>query len=188
MVMEAAGSADERGRFFEYLRAGELPGCAGWDLDVAQVNCSVSVRGALRGIAVTDVPGGQAKVVACVAGEVFDVVVDLRKGSPAFGRWHGERLGGDRRAALLVPAGVGHAFMALADGSAVMYLLSAPHNPERERRINPLDPEIAIAWPPGIAPVMSARDASAPGLRQALETGLLPDYPGCLAAGQRKAR
>jgi dTDP-4-dehydrorhamnose 3,5-epimerase-like enzyme len=116
------------------------------------------------------------------------VAVDLRKGSPTFGAWHAERLGADRKAALFVPAGVGHAFMALADGSAMVYLLSTSHDPGRERRVNPLDPEIAIVWPSGIAPVMSARDASAPGLRQALEAGLLPDYPTCLTAGQQKAR
>jgi dTDP-4-dehydrorhamnose 3,5-epimerase len=155
---------------------------------VAQVNCSVSVRGALRGIAVTAVPPAQAKVVACVAGEVLDVAVDLRAGSPSFGTWHAERLGQGRRAALVLPPGVGHAFLSLADGSAVVYLLSCPNDPGLERRVNPLDSGIGIAWPPEITPVMSPRDASAPGLRESLEAGLLPDYSACLAAGQHKAR
>lgn len=155
---------------------------------MAQVNCSVSVRGALRGIAVTAVPPGQVKVVACVAGEVLDVAVDLRAGSPSFGTCHAERLGQGRRAALVLPPGVGHAFLSLADGSAVVYLLSHPNDPGLERRVNPLDPGIGIAWPPEIAPVMSPRDASAPGLRESLEAGLLPEYSACLAAGQHKAR
>jgi len=187
LLIEAAGAADERGRFFEYLRAADLkaPGCG---LQVAQVNCSVSVRGALRGIGVTAVPPAQAKVVACVAGEVLDVAVDLRAGSPSFGAWHAERLGQARRAALVLPPGVGHAFLSLTDSSAVVYLLSHPHEPGLERRVNPLDPDIGIAWPPEITPVMSPRDASAPGLRESLEAGLLPAYSACLTAGQHKAR
>lgn len=187
LLIEAAGSADERGGFFEYLRAADLR-AAGHAFEVAQVNCSVSVRGALRGIAVTAVPPAQAKVVACVAGEVLDVAVDLRAGSPSFGTWHAERLGQGRRAALVLPPGVGHAFLSLADGSAVVYLLSCPNDPGLERRVNPLDPDIGIAWPPGITPVMSPRDAAAPGLRESLEAGLLPGYSACLAAGQHKAR
>jgi dTDP-4-dehydrorhamnose 3,5-epimerase len=187
LLIEAAGSADERGGFFEYLRAADLQG-AGCGLEVAQVNCSVSVRGALRGIAVTAVPPGQAKVVACVAGEVLDVAVDLRAGSPSFGTWHAERLGQGRRAALVLPPGVGHAFLSLADGSAVVYLLSRPNDPGLERRVNPLDPDIGIAWPREVTPVMSPRDASAPGLRESLEAGLLPAYSACLTAGQHKAR
>jgi dTDP-4-dehydrorhamnose 3,5-epimerase len=187
LLIEAAGSADMRGGFFEYLRAADLQ-AAGDGFEVAQVNCSVSVRGALRGIAVTAVPPGQAKVVACLAGEVLDVAVDLRDGSPAFGTWHAERLGEGRRAALVLPPGVGHAFLSLADGSAVVYLLSRPNDPGLERRVHPLDPDLGIGWPPGIAPVMSPRDASAPGLRESLDAGLLPGYSACLAAGQHKAR
>jgi dTDP-4-dehydrorhamnose 3,5-epimerase len=187
LLIEAAGAADERGGFFEYLRAGDLQ-AAGLGPEVAQVNCSVSVRGALRGIAVTAVPPGQSKVVACVAGEILDVAVDLREGSSAFGAWHAERLGAGRRAALVLPPGVGHAFLSLADGSAVVYLLSDAHDPGLERRVHALDPDLGIGWPPGIAPVMSPRDASAPGLRESLEAGLLPGYPACLAAGQHKAR
>jgi dTDP-4-dehydrorhamnose 3,5-epimerase len=187
LLVEAAGSADERGGFFEYLTAAGLQ-AAGHALEVAQVSCSVSVRGALRGIAVTAGPPGQAKVVACVAGEVLEVAVDLRAGSPSFGAWHAEPMGAGRRAALVLPAGVGHAFLSLADESAVVYLLSRPHDPGLERRVHPLDPDIAIGWPPGIAPVMSPRDAAAPGLRESLAAGLLPSYSACLAAGQHEAR
>jgi len=186
LLIEAAGSADERGGFFEYLRTADLR-AAGHAFEVAQVNCSVSVAGALRGIAVTAVLPAWVKVVACVAGEVLDVAVDLRPGSPSFGAWHAERLGSGRRAALVLPAGVGHAFLSLADGSAVAYLLSHPHDPGLERRVNPHDPDIGIAWPPGITPVMSPRDAAAAGLRESLEAGLLPGYTACLAAGQDRA-
>lgn len=186
LLIEATGSADERGGFFEYLRAADLQ-TAGCDLKVAQISCSVSIRGALRGVAVTAVPPAQVKVVACVAGEVLDVAVDLRAGSPSFGTWHAERLGQDRRAALILPPGVGHAFLSLADGSAVVYLLSHPNELRLERRVNPLDPDIGIMWPLGIAPVMSPRDAAAPGLQESLDAGLLPSYSACLAAGQHEA-
>jgi dTDP-4-dehydrorhamnose 3,5-epimerase len=88
---------------------------------------------------------------------------------------------------LVLPPGVGHAFLSLADGSAVVYLLSCPNDPGLERRVNPRDPDIGIAWPPEVTSVMSPRDASAPGLRESLEAGLLPGYSACLAAGQHKA-
>lgn len=187
-LIEATGFADVRGGFSEYLRDEELLRAAGHRLAVAQVNCPVSVRGALRGIAFTEVPPGQLKVVACLTGEVIDVAVNLRRGSPTFGTWRGERLGEGRRAALCLPPGVGHAFMALADGSTVVYLLSTSHDPALERRIHPLDPAIGIDWPSGITPVMSAKDADAPGLQQALHAGLLPDYLACLTAGQQEIR
>ena len=133
LLIEAAGSADERGGFFEYLTAADLQ-AAGHAFAVAQVNRSVSMAGALRGIAVTSVPPAQVKVVACVAEEVLDVAVDLRAGLPSFGTWHAERLSQDRRAALVLPPGVGHAFLSLADGSAVVYLLSHPNDPGRAAR------------------------------------------------------
>lgn len=182
VLIEAAGSADTRGVFRDFFDHDLVRKGTGRNLMVRQVNSSVSVRGALRGISVTDVPPPQTKIVTCVHGAILDVTVDLRRGSPEFGRWHMERLGHDRPAAVVIPPGVGHAFLALENGSAVVYLLSSEHASEKERRVNPLDPEIGIMWPDGFDLVLSPRDAAASALTGALEEGLLPSYAACTAS------
>ncbi|MFC4011042.1 dTDP-4-dehydrorhamnose 3,5-epimerase family protein [Nonomuraea purpurea] len=168
-------AADPRGTFHEAFRAADLP----QRLDVAQVNCSVSRAGVLRGVHFADVPPSQAKYVTCVSGRVMDVVVDLRVGSPTFGRWEAVTLDDSARAAVLIAEGLGHAFMALSEQATVVYLCSQPFNPEREHGVNPLDPDLAIDWPAGLEPVLSDKDAKAPTLEEARAAGLLPDYLAC---------
>ncbi|HLU76208.1 MAG TPA: dTDP-4-dehydrorhamnose 3,5-epimerase [Nonomuraea sp.] len=166
---------DRRGAFLEAFRADGLPR----RFDVAQVNCSVSGRGVLRGIHFADVPPGQAKYVMCVSGAVLDVVVDLRVGSPTFGRWETVLLDDEERTATLVAEGLGHGFIALTDRATVMYLCSTPYAPAREHGVHPLDPALGIAWPDGLEPVLSEKDAAAPTLAEALSAGLLPSYRRC---------
>ena len=180
--------SDDRGSFAELFHAAEFSGDVGHRLDVAQVNCSVSRRGVIRGIHFADVPPGQAKYVMCVSGEVLDVVVDLRTGSPGFGRWEAVRLDAEARSAVYLAEGLGHAFMALNDQSTVVYLCSAPYAPGREHAVHALDPAIGIAWPAGVEPVMSQKDATAPTMAEAERAGLLPSYRTCLeyAASRRK--
>src|ERR1700739_137326 len=103
---------DQRGRFFEMFRGQEVASDLGYRLDVTQVNCSVSRRGVIRGIHFADVPPGQAKYVTCVSGAVLDVVVDLRAGSPSFGRWAAVQLDDRARRAVFIGEGLGHAFAA----------------------------------------------------------------------------
>jgi dTDP-4-dehydrorhamnose 3,5-epimerase len=171
---------DDRGSFLEWFRGAELA-AAGYRMDVAQANCSVSRRGVLRGIHFADVPPGQAKYVCCVSGALLDVVVDLRAGSPAFGTWEAVRLDDTSRRAVFLAEGLGHAFMALSEQATAIYLCSTPYAPAREHGVHPLDPDLGIAWPAGITPVLSDKDAAAPSLQQALAAGLLPDYSACLA-------
>jgi dTDP-4-dehydrorhamnose 3,5-epimerase len=166
--------SDSRGSFLEAFRGGELAETIGHSLEVAQINCSVSRRGALRGIHFCDVPPGQAKYVMCVSGAIMDVVVDVREGSPSFGEWSAVTLDDRKHAALYLSEGLGHAFMALTGEATVMYLCSTPYAPGAEHGIHPLDPALGIDWPEGIEPVLSARDASAPTLDEALRGGLLP--------------
>ncbi|MBF8191073.1 dTDP-4-dehydrorhamnose 3,5-epimerase family protein [Nonomuraea sp. K274] len=166
---------DARGSFFEAFRAADLPR----PLDVAQINCSVSKSGVLRGVHFADVPPGQAKYVTCVSGRVMDVVVDLRVGSPGFGRWEAVTLDDETRGAVLVAEGLGHAFMALSEEATVVYLCSQPYNPGAEHGVHPLDPDLGIAWPADVEPVLSDKDAKAPSLEEALATGLLPDFQAC---------
>ena len=176
--------ADDRGAFLEAFRGAEFAADLGYRLDVAQVNCSVSRRGVIRGIHYADVPPGQAKYVTCVRGAVLDVVVDLRTGSPGFGKWEAVRLDDDSRRAVFLAEGLGHGFMALTDDAAVLYLCSTPFAPGREHGVNPLDPAIGIGWvleDLDGGPVLSDKDAAAPTLDEALHAGELPRYADCVA-------
>jgi dTDP-4-dehydrorhamnose 3,5-epimerase len=176
---------DDRGSFLESFRDDEFAADLGYRLEVAQVNCSVSRRGVLRGVHFADVPPGQAKYVSCLRGAIIDVVVDLRVGSPGFGKWEAVRLDEENRRSLFIAEGLGHAFMALTDECTVVYLCSTPYLPGREHGVHPLDPDMGIGWPAEVEPVLSPKDAAAPSLAQALESGLLPAYPDCVARTAR---
>jgi len=175
---------DDRGSFAEAFRGAEFAAALGYQLDVAQANSSVSRRGVIRGIHYADVPPGQAKYVTCLAGAILDVVVDLRAGSPSFGKWEAVQLDADTRRAVFLSEGLGHAFMALTDGATALYLCSTPYAPGREHGVDPLDPTIGIAWPTDEedgALVLSDKDADAPTLEEALRAGQLPRYEDCTA-------
>jgi dTDP-4-dehydrorhamnose 3,5-epimerase len=174
---------DDRGSFAEAFRGAEFAADLGYRLDVAQVNCSVSRRGVIRGIHYADVPPGQAKYVTCVAGAILDVIVDLRTDSPSFGKWEAVRLDSIARRAVFLTEGLGHAFTALTDDATALYLCSTPYAPGREHGVHPLDPAIGIAWPAdeGWAAVLSEKDAAAPTLEEALAAGQLPRYEDCAA-------
>ena len=172
---------DERGQTLEWFRGTEFAGDLGHRLALAQANLSVSRRGSVRGVHFADVPPGQAKYVTCVRGAVLDVVVDVRVGSPTFGRNNPVDLDDRNRRALYLAEGLGHVFIALTDDATVVYLCSQPYAPDREHGVHPLDPALGIPWPDGIEPLLSAKDAAAPSLAEAEAAGLLPDYRTCLA-------
>ncbi|MFJ2724348.1 dTDP-4-dehydrorhamnose 3,5-epimerase [Streptomyces collinus] len=184
-VLEPKVFPDDRGSFHEWYRGAEFRAATGYDLTLAQANCSVSRRGVLRGVHFADVPPGQAKYVTCVRGAVLDVVVDIRVGSPTFGRWEAVRLDDDTRHAVFLAEGLGHAFMALTDDATVVYLCSAGYAPGREHGVHPLDPGLGIAWPEDAEPVLSDKDAEAPTLAEAERSGLLPSYADCSAHYER---
>ncbi len=173
---------DARGSFHEWFRLDRLRELTGHGLGLAQANCSVSSAGTLRGIHFADVPPSQAKYVTCLSGAVLDVVVDVRVGSPAYGRWEGVLLDDETRRCVYLSEGLGHAFMALEDRSLVTYLCSAPFAPGREHGVNPLDPAIGVQWPTtdrhgrDVTPLLSDKDRAAPTLEEARAQGLLPDY------------
>jgi dTDP-4-dehydrorhamnose 3,5-epimerase len=171
---------DERGVFLEWYRFEPLMEARGHAVSLRQANCSVSAAGVVRGIHFATVPPGQSKYVTCCHGAVLDVIVDLRVGSPTFGRWDAVRLDDVDRRAVYVAEGLGHAFMALSDGATVVYLCSEVYSPTREFGIHPLDPEIGIEWPTDHTPELSPKDDAAPSLADARRAGLLPDYRDCL--------
>lgn len=170
---------DGRGAFLEWLRDSDFQAGPCRNLDVAQGNCSVSRRGVIRGIHFTNVPPGQAKYITCVNGSILDVVVDIRVGSPDYGRWTAVTLDDKSRCSLFVAEGLGHAFMALSDEATVLYLCSTPYDPSLDQGVHPLDPAIGITWPTPVEPTLSEKDAAAPSLTVARACGLLPDYREC---------
>jgi dTDP-4-dehydrorhamnose 3,5-epimerase len=174
---------DDRGSFAEAFRGAEFAEALGYRLDVAQVNCSISRRGVIRGIHYADVPPGQAKYISCVAGALLDIIVDLRTDSPTFGTWEAVQLDDETRRAVFLAEGLGHAFMALTDQATALYLCSTPYAPGREHGIHPLDPAIGIDWPlaDGETPVLSDKDAAAPTLDEVLKAGALPTYKDYLS-------
>ena len=173
---------DERGLFAEVYKSNLLADSIGHQLDLAQVNLSVSAAGVLRGVHFADVPPGQAKYVMCPSGAILDVIVDIRVGSPTFGMHDTVLLDDVDRRAVYLSEGLGHAFCSLADGSIATYLCSTGYNPSAEHGINPLDPELGIEWPTTarygnpLEYELSAKDTAAPGLLEARDSGLLPVY------------
>lgn len=173
---------DARGVFFEAFQAEPLAALIGHRFDLRQANCSVSAAGVVRGVHFSDVPPGQAKYVTCLRGAVLDVAVDLRVGSPTFGRWDSVLLDDIDCRAVYLSEGLGHAFLSLEDNSTVMYLCSSAYTPGREHGIDPFDPQIAIAWPMSdrrgnaVSPFTSVKDAHAPSLAEAKASGVLPRY------------
>lgn len=173
---------DSRGAFLEWFRAEELEAAVGHPFTLAQSNCSVSTAGTLRGVHFADVPPGQAKYVTCAVGAILDVVVDIRVGSPTYGRHEAVLLDDETRRAVYLGEGLGHAFVALTDGTVVQYLCSTPFAPAREHGIDPCDPALGIDWPTTdrdgrpMELLRSAKDTAAPSLAEARESGLLPAY------------
>ncbi len=173
---------DPRGVFLEYFQGGPFRENVGHGFDLQQANCSVSAAGVLRGIHYADVPPGQAKYVTCARGAVLDVVVDIRVGSPTFGRWDTVLLDDVDRRAIYLGEGLGHAFMSLEDDSTVLYLCSTGYSPGREHGVHPLDPEVGIVWPTTardgspLTPQLSEKDLAAPTLSEARAAGALPEH------------
>jgi dTDP-4-dehydrorhamnose 3,5-epimerase len=154
--------ADERG-FFSRTFDSELVREAGIDpAGFAQDSLSRSVRGVVRGLHLRS-GVGESKLVRCSYGMVFDVIVDLRPGSPTHGNWESFELRGDEQVSLYVPAGCAHGFQALTDPADVSYRIDRPHDPSEDVTIAFDDPELDIPWPLPIT-MMSKRDKEAPSL------------------------
>jgi dTDP-4-dehydrorhamnose 3,5-epimerase len=166
--IERAPVADARG-FLARLFSAEDLALAGWTGPVAQINHSRTVRaGTVRGLHFQRPPLAEMKLVTCLSGAVWDVAVDLRAGSPTFLSWHGEILSAENNRALLIPEGFAHGFQALIANTELIYCHSAPFAPDAEGALNPLDPELAIAWPQPITD-MSERDRGHPPLGAGFE-------------------
>ncbi|MFG1635686.1 dTDP-4-dehydrorhamnose 3,5-epimerase family protein [Pseudonocardia alni] len=180
-LFEPTTFADRRGSFTAPFQGPAFREALGFDLTVAQTNQSVSARGVVRGVHYADVPPGQAKYLYVATGAVRDVVVDLRVGSPTFGRVEAVDLDAASMRAVYLSEGLGHAFQALADTTVVGYLCSTSYTPAAEHGISPLDPALALPWAEGVEPVLSDKDRAAPTLDEALAAGVLPAWESCRA-------
>ncbi|NKI45245.1 dTDP-4-keto-6-deoxy-D-glucose epimerase [Streptomyces sp. LD120] len=172
---------DERGAFVAHYTDSAFTEALGHPLHLGQNHHSVSRRGTVRGIHYADVPPGQAKLVTCVSGELLDMIIDLRVGSPTFGQVDSVHLDAVDYRAVYLSEGLGHAFIALRDDTVAAYLNSVQYTPDREHEIDPFDPELALPWPPDMTYLVSERDRTAPTLRQAREAGRLPTWEACEA-------
>lgn len=153
---------DERGFFLESYRAAVLAEYGIGD-EFVQDNHSRSRRGIIRGM---HFQPGQAKLIRCVRGAILDVVVDIRRGSPQFGRWEGVELDDIAHHQLYCPDGFAHGFCVLSDVADIAYKTSTYYNPELESGFAYDDPEVGIAWPAELQLIASARDRGAPPLAE----------------------
>ncbi len=165
LVAQTGIARDERGYFAEVYSEKSFAD-AGFSRGFVQDNVSLSRKGVLRGLHYQLNPHAMGKLVRVLQGSVYDVAVDLRHGSPTFGRWVGETLSAQNGLALWVPEGFAHGFLALDDNTLVLYKCTAIHTPESERSVAYNDPAIGIEWP--IEPTLvSEKDQAAPLLREA---------------------
>jgi dTDP-4-dehydrorhamnose 3,5-epimerase len=170
---------DERGSFHEVFKLPLLAETLGFGFEVKQVNQSVSKAGVVRGIHWADVPPGQAKYVFCSKGSMWDLVVDIRVGSPTFGQFDGEILSAENGKCVLIREGLGHVFLSLEDDTVVNYLCSEPFSPKTEHGINPLDPDLGIPfgsiWDKSEFEV-SEKDLNSMSFREMQNRGALPTF------------
>ena len=183
MVLEPAVYADERGFFMESWNRRRYEGF-GIPTDFVQDNLSYSTRGVLRGLHFQN-PNAQAKLVSVLWGEVFDVAVDVRVGSPNFGEWVGIALSAENKRQLYVPEGFAHGFVVTGEEALVSYKCTAYYDPKAEHSLLWNDPELGIDWPVEI-PLLSAKDGSAPRLSE-IPKERLPRYGGVFVEKHNRA-
>lgn len=178
VLIETPQIRDPRGWFSERFRQSSFEGgLRALGLAVpppfVQENQSCSAKGVLRGLHYQSAPHEQGKLVSVVAGEIFDVAVDIRPASPQFGQWVGVHLSAANRLSLWVPAGFAHGFLALQDGTEVLYKVTDYYSPPHDRNLRWDDPAIGIVWP-SLNPDLSDRDKQAPTLEEARLARTLP--------------
>ncbi len=167
VVIEPQVFGDARGFFFESWNRRAFSALVGREVDFVQDNHSSSARGVLRGLHY-QVGRPQGKLVRVVAGEVFDVAVDLRRSSPTFGRWVGERLSASNHRMMWIPSGFAHGFLVLSDWAEFLYKTTDYYAPAHERSLLWNDPALGIDWPlEGREPVLKPKDAAGTPLARA---------------------
>ena len=158
ILFEPKVFGDERGFFFESFNQNNFKIATGISPTFVQDNHSKSTQGVLRGLHYQLHPKAQGKLIRAIQGEIFDVVVDIRKDSPTFGQWLGEVLSADNKKQLWIPLGFAHGFLTLSATAEILYKATDFYAPEYERCIAWNDPDIGIEWPLQSEPITSERD------------------------------
>jgi dTDP-4-dehydrorhamnose 3,5-epimerase len=166
LILEPKVFGDARGFFFESFNARDFAQATGLEVAFVQDNHSKSAKGVLRGLHY-QIQHPQGKLVRVVEGEVLDVAVDLRRSSPTFGRWVGERLSADNHKQLWVPPGFAHGFVVLSESAEFLYKTTDYWFPEHERSLLWSDPAVGIDWPIDGPPLLAAKDAAGKRLGEA---------------------
>jgi len=172
VLIEPKTYGDERGAFLETYKHSDFVR-SGIPEHFVQDNYSRSIRGVLRGLHYQLDPKAQGKLVRCVLGRIFDVAVDIRKGSPTYGRWEGKELSGENGLMLFIPAGFAHGFLTLSDTAEVLYKCTEEYSPAHDRGIIWNDRDINIPWEVS-EPLLSDKDRLHPRLRDADNNFLYP--------------
>lgn len=162
LIFEPKVFGDDRGFFFESFSQKVFEEAVGRKVEFVQDNHSKSCKGVLRGLHYQLEPYAQGKLVRCVAGEVFDVAVDIRKESSTFGNWVGVYLSADNKRQLWIPEGFAHGFIVLSDVAEFVYKTTNYYHPESDRGIIWNDPTLEIEWPVNIEPILSDKDKKQP--------------------------
>lgn len=159
LLIEPNVFGDDRGFFYESFNQKALNEATGLDVSFVQDNHSKSAKNVLRGLHYQMPPNAKGKLVRAIAGKVFDVAVDIRKDSPTFGHWVGELLSDENKRQMWIPTGFAHGFLVLSESAEFCNKTTDYYSPECERSILWNDARIAIKWPAGVAPLVSAKDA-----------------------------
>lgn len=162
LIFEPKVFGDDRGFFFESFSQKIFEEAVGRKVEFVQDNHSKSCKGVLRGLHYQLEPYAQGKLVRCVAGEVFDVAVDIRKSSPTFGKWVGVSLSADNKRQLWIPEGFAHGFLVISETAEFVYKTTNYYHPESDRGLIWNDPELKISWPLEDEPQLSAKDLNQP--------------------------
>jgi dTDP-4-dehydrorhamnose 3,5-epimerase len=174
-LLESPVWSDNRGYFREWYKQSDFE-ASGVVFPIQQGSLSMSKRGVIRGLHYSLAPEGQAKLVTCMYGELDDVIVDIRVGSPTYGQQELIHLSADEERSVLVPAGAAHGVCITSELAVLTYLLSSPFNAPVELEINPFDKEINVPWAFVGEAVVSEKDAAAPSLAQRRSANELPIY------------
>lgn len=167
LIIEPKVHGDDRGFFLESFNQKVWQEKTGFVPIFVQDNHSRSARGVLRGLHYQLPPATQGKLVRCTFGAVYDVAVDIRRSSPRYGQWVGATLTAENKLQMWIPEGFAHGFLVLSEAAEFQYHVTDYYTPEQERVIRWDDPDLKISWPVAAGPVLSARDAGAPWLRDA---------------------
>lgn len=175
-IINAVRHRDERGWFQELFKLSTIRDATNFDFSPVQINVSHSAQGVVRGIHYSIAPQGQAKYVSVLHGEIDDYIIDVREGSPTFGKWQRVRVTAELGNSVLLGSNLAHAFQVISEEATVCYAVTAEFNPDAEKAINPQCTELAIEWENRFPLLLSSKDLAAPTFKEQEANFQLPRY------------